>query len=619
MKTNFEPLVSCIIPVYNAEKYLETGVHSLLNQTYKNIEIILVDDWSTDDSWAMCEYFAAKHSNIFAFQTERSSGGPLRGREKGIQESHGEWVTFMDCDDFVKPMYIEHLVDTTINGKYDIAVTGHSLLHEDGRVEDVIWKNFSQTSIERLKSFYKNFFLDQDFWTNPADTVGQNLVRASVAKKTDFSKYTSTIWGEDSLMALAFLDNSSKGINFVDHHDFLWRQRKGSGSHGGFSTTANKPALYKAFYDVFNKHGLLPLVSVIVPVYNVEKFLRECVDSILGQTYPNLEIILVDDKSPDESGRISDEYAEKDNRIKVVHKPKNEGLNMARATGYNMSTGQYVMFVDSDDLLTDICVESALRTLLKYSNDFVRFGVLNFKDKKDLDKKLTNLPLEKEVHLQSKKELYLTQFDQGQVLADLPMFGMTVWGCLYTRRSIEKVDWKESNYRAYEDNIWTLRYLENVSSCTYTSHVGYLYRFDDSITNGLNKSFTGNTFNGKPIGYLECWNNIWDEYRYYNKKYNVIDDDILESRIKRLFIFRASQLTKAKSWNVENNAKYLAEVVGIYQETLDDILREDNKRIISLESEVSRMSIELNSHMSIKRSVKLMLGNIRRRIKRGKE
>lgn len=93
------------------------------------------------------------------------------------------------------------------------------------------------------------------------------------------------------------------------------------------------------------------LISVIVPIYNVEKYLQECLDSIINQTYKNLEIILVDDGSTDNSGIICNEYAKKDNRIKVIHK-KNGGLSSARNAGMDeCSVGGYITFVDSDDWL----------------------------------------------------------------------------------------------------------------------------------------------------------------------------------------------------------------------------------------------------------------------------
>ena len=91
-------------------------------------------------------------------------------------------------------------------------------------------------------------------------------------------------------------------------------------------------------------------ISVIVPVYNVEGYLARCVDSILGQTYENLEVILVDDGSRDGSGALCDAFARQDHRVKVIHKP-NGGLSSARNTGIDAAQGEYLAFVDSDDWL----------------------------------------------------------------------------------------------------------------------------------------------------------------------------------------------------------------------------------------------------------------------------
>ena len=92
------------------------------------------------------------------------------------------------------------------------------------------------------------------------------------------------------------------------------------------------------------------LITIVVPVYNVEKYLRKCIDSILNQTYKNLEIILVDDGSPDNCGQICDEYAKKDNRIKVIHK-ENGGVSQARNVGIDNSNGEFIAFVDPDDYI----------------------------------------------------------------------------------------------------------------------------------------------------------------------------------------------------------------------------------------------------------------------------
>ena len=105
-------------------------------------------------------------------------------------------------------------------------------------------------------------------------------------------------------------------------------------------------------------------ISIIIPIYNVEKYLAECIDSVINQTYKNLEIILVDDGSPDNSGRICDEYAENYKEIKVIHK-ENGGLSSARKAGIEIANGDYVMFLDGDDWLDTCAVEKCVGVVYK--------------------------------------------------------------------------------------------------------------------------------------------------------------------------------------------------------------------------------------------------------------
>lgn len=116
------------------------------------------------------------------------------------------------------------------------------------------------------------------------------------------------------------------------------------------------------------------LISVIIPVYNVEKYLPRCIDSIIGQSYQNLEIILVDDGSPDNCGRICDEYALKDNRIKVIHN-KNGGVSSARNAGIDVSTGCFITFVDSDDYISENYIDILYSNLIESNSDI---SVINY-------------------------------------------------------------------------------------------------------------------------------------------------------------------------------------------------------------------------------------------------
>ena len=122
-----------------------------------------------------------------------------------------------------------------------------------------------------------------------------------------------------------------------------------------------------------------PLISVIVPCYNVEEYLPRCVESVLNQTYRNLEILLVDDGSPDRCGEICDEYAAVDSRVKVIHK-ENGGLSDARNVALNVMKGEYVTFVDSDDYVAADYVEYLYKLMEEYG---VKLSVSRHQEFKD--------------------------------------------------------------------------------------------------------------------------------------------------------------------------------------------------------------------------------------------
>lgn len=121
------------------------------------------------------------------------------------------------------------------------------------------------------------------------------------------------------------------------------------------------------------------LISVIVPIYNVEKYLEECVQSIINQSYKNIEIILVDDGSPDNCPKICDNFASKDNRIKVIHK-KNEGLSAARNDGTKEAKGKYICFIDSDDYIAEDYLEYLYKNIIENDADISEGYLLDFFD-----------------------------------------------------------------------------------------------------------------------------------------------------------------------------------------------------------------------------------------------
>lgn len=139
-------------------------------------------------------------------------------------------------------------------------------------------------------------------------------------------------------------------------------------------------------------------VSIIVPVYKAEMYITECIESVLSQTYPDFELILIDDGSPDNSGNICDEYATKDNRIKVFHK-KNGGVSSARNLGIDKSSGDLITFLDADDKLLPNCLDICVKKMAEDQLDMLQF----WNNRSRLYKKnIYNQPLNTELFLQSR-------------------------------------------------------------------------------------------------------------------------------------------------------------------------------------------------------------------------
>lgn len=124
-----------------------------------------------------------------------------------------------------------------------------------------------------------------------------------------------------------------------------------------------------------------PLFSIIMPVYGVERYLSSSVESVLSQTFSDFELILVDDKSPDNCPKMCDDYQKNDSRVRVIHKPQNEGLGMARNTGFKEANGEFVLFMDSDDGIDKECL-SKVKNSLKEDTEIVVFGLKKIHENK---------------------------------------------------------------------------------------------------------------------------------------------------------------------------------------------------------------------------------------------
>lgn len=212
-------------------------------------------------------------------------------------------------------------------------------------------------------------------------------------------------------------------------------------------------------------------VSIIVPIYKVEKYIHRCVDSILQQSYSNLEIILVNDGSPDNCGEIADHYRESDTRIKVIHK-KNGGLSDARNKGMELVTGEFTMFVDSDDWLDKDMIKTMVENGLNFKADVIQTAFYYAYDEKLLIDNRYYKESDPSVLLNNKRLMYeLVKNEKVKNFA---------WGKLYKTELIKNIPFKTGVL--FEDVYWAHQVMHQVNAYLILHEpLFYYYQRNDSI------------------------------------------------------------------------------------------------------------------------------------------
>lgn len=224
------------------------------------------------------------------------------------------------------------------------------------------------------------------------------------------------------------------------------------------------------------------MISVIVPIYKVEKYLKRCVNSLLAQSYSDFDLILVDDGSPDNCGNICEEYAAKDKRIRVIHK-ENGGLSDARNAGLRIAKGEYIAFVDSDDWVATSYLETLLKVIELTDSDICECEVLKTTGEIEKYKKSD----EQYTSYSSEKALELLICDK--------ILHQYVWNKLYKRSCLKGIPFAVGKIN--EDEFWTYQVFGNARRITKISNVLYYYFQRGS-------SIMGNHYNLKRLDALEA-------------------------------------------------------------------------------------------------------------------
>ena len=220
-------------------------------------------------------------------------------------------------------------------------------------------------------------------------------------------------------------------------------------------------------------------ISIIVPVYNIEKYLSQCIESIINQNYKNIEIILVNDGSTDKSGDICDSYSLKDNRIKVIHK-KNEGVSIARNTGLKVATGEYIAFVDGDDLVHKDIYTKLINVINNSKYDLVmcRFYRSFFNE----ENKIEDEPLEEGEYERNEvfEKLILPMIGNDFKNTGKTLIMGAIWRCLYKKEIIKKNKIEFPVINIAEDMLFHLNYLGYCNYVYVEKEPLYYYRYNNN-------------------------------------------------------------------------------------------------------------------------------------------
>ena len=219
------------------------------------------------------------------------------------------------------------------------------------------------------------------------------------------------------------------------------------------------------------------LVTVVLPIYNVEKFLDRCMESIVGQTYTNLEILMIDDGSPDRCPEMCEEWARKDSRIRVIHK-KNAGLGEARNTGIENATGDYICFFDSDDYIHPETIEKCVIRLLKHNADVAIFGINSVDSSGQVTASYPPAGGERVFRDREVREEFLPELVAPSFRKDGgKSFYMTAWSMLYSMEVINKAGWRfVSERRIVAEDVYSLlAFFANVTTVAVVPDALYYY------------------------------------------------------------------------------------------------------------------------------------------------
>ena len=558
-----QPLVSVVVPAYNSEKYLAKCLDSLLAQTLESIEIICVDDGSTDSTGAIADRYAAKHPRIKALH--RQNGGLSAARNTGMAAAKGKYIGFVDSDDYVEDdMFSDLSSALEMHPECELAkcAVAAEYTYEVSEAEKInIGKYFTMPQTGALPltpalayvidacawdKLYRHEFLEKYSLRFPEGCKNEDeaffFFCAGLAKQIYCinKKHYHYLRNQDGIMAVqqsrarknaeppdAITRIFPLVFRFLDKFDRL--DLMGVAIRhlcGAILNVRNSPAGkevmalaskilhdYNAplfadlmlgesrawfirfvgeIYNINSEDVVLPptdetmlpvrpsddqwppakaeepFITFIVPVFNVDRYLTRCIESLRRQTRRDIEIICVDDGSCDRSGEILDNYASRDPRIVVIHQV-NQGVSAARNKALSVAKGKYIQFVDGDDYLEARFADEVGRRAESSQLDacLFDFACFDYNTLAPIDHYWT---LRNHIHEYPGKAVFAPE-----ELSDFPISG-GAYLFLWRRTTIENARIRFTKLKLGEDLLFVLRLLPHLKRMDVFNKVFYHYR-----------------------------------------------------------------------------------------------------------------------------------------------
>ena len=525
-------LISIIVPIYNTDCYLRQCLDSIINQSYKNFEVLLVNDGSVDDSAMICKEFAEKDSRIRYF--EKENGGVSSARNLGLKNVKGNYITFVDSDDWVEENYLEVLYNALKENEVDISISAHNYFNMDDNLYYL--PSYSEEQLHTLdigkvsRDEFLELFPELSSLNHDFNCAVSKLFKVDLVKNILFDE--SVNYGEDlDFFFNLYLNVSS--IYYVNQPTYIYRQHQRSASNNcleshviseiriyekilkkitelhipnnryiekfkiilyfRLSQFPDSQVLksYESFISVMSDSVMYSqsLISIIVPIYNVENYLRMCLDSIEHQTYSNIEVLLINDGSPDSSGEICQEYVARDSRFRYFEKG-NGGLSDARNYGVARAKGKFLTFIDSDDWVEATYIEDMYQAALKNDSEIVISNYAQFDVK------------ENHYLIHVWDDYYEETYEGEELINKLPLLEprdysfVTSWGILFSRSLFDNIRFPKG--KLTEDSRTNYKLFAKSSRSTYIHKSLYIYRIgrEGSIVNTVTEKLL--------IDKLEC-------------------------------------------------------------------------------------------------------------------